>query len=165
MCWRTSVVGENVNGRSTMSAQIPPLFGESPGAPSLRFERRDGNAIATIDRSAKCNGIDVATSRALAKVVVLVEADELVRVAILTASGCKAFSRGANLEKFAAGRGEEITAGTGRLGGLVHAQRRTPWIAAVRELATGGGTELTLARDLTVAGKGRGSSYRKSGRD
>lgn len=111
-----------------------------------------GIALITLNRPNKRNAINVSASRTLASLVEKTEADPDIRVVVLTGTGPLAFCAGADLDDIAAGIGEQIVVNQDGMGGLIHAKRRKPWIAAVRGAALGGGTELALACDLIIAG-------------
>ncbi|VVN68082.1 Carnitinyl-CoA dehydratase [Pseudomonas fluorescens] len=112
-----------------------------------------GIALITLNRPHKRNAINVSSSRALAQLVEQTEANPDIRVVVLTGSGPLVFCAGADLDDIAAGIGEQIAINEAGMGGLIHTNRRKPWIAAVRGAALGGGTELALACDLIIAGK------------
>lgn len=112
-----------------------------------------GIALITLNRPHKRNAINVSASSALARLVEQTEANPDIRVVVLTGAGPLAFCAGADLDDIAAGIGEQIAAHQAGMGGLIHAERRKPWIAAVRGAALGGGTELALACDMIIAGK------------
>lgn len=112
-----------------------------------------GIALITLNRPHKRNAINVSVSSALARLVEQTEANPDIRVVVLTGAGPLAFCAGADLDDIAAGIGEQIAAHQAGMGGLIHAERRKPWIAAVRGAALGGGTELALACDMIIAGK------------
>lgn len=125
-------------------AQLPP-------AP-VRFERHGAHiAVITLDRPEKRNAVNAAVTRLLARYVRLVDEDPQIRVAILQGAGGKVFCAGADLGEIAAGRGLELNHSRNGFAGFVNAKRIKPWIAAVSGSALGGGTELSLACDLTVA--------------
>jgi len=122
-------------------------------APAVLFERLTPQiALVTLNRPERRNSVNGAVARLLARYVQQIDQDPEIRVAILAAAGNTAFCAGADLAETAAGRGHELSYGRNGFAGFVNAQRRKPWIAAVRGFALGGGTELTLACDLAVAG-------------
>ncbi|MGQ7829777.1 enoyl-CoA hydratase-related protein [Altererythrobacter sp. Z27] len=108
-------------------------------------------ALITINRPDVRNAINGAVALGLNEAVRRVDEDNDLRVAILTASGDKAFSAGADLAEVAAGRGRELSLPGSGFAGFVQAKRNKPWIAAVRGNALGGGLELCLACDFVVA--------------
>jgi enoyl-CoA hydratase/carnithine racemase len=112
-----------------------------------------GIALITLNRPHKRNAINVSASRALARLVEQTEANPDIRAVVLTGTGPLAFCAGADLDDIAAGIGEQIAAHQSGMGGLIHAERHKPWIAAVRGTAMGGGSELALACDMIIAGK------------
>ena len=110
-------------------------------------------ALITINRPDRRNAVNGAVARLIARYVRQVEDDPEIRVAILTGAGDKSFCAGADLSEVSSGRTPEFAAEGNGFGGFVNAQRRKPWVAAVRGFALGGGTELALACDLVVAGE------------
>ena len=68
----------------------------------ILFEVEDGIAIITIDRPQQRNAINRGVNEGLRKAFELFESDESLRVAILTASGDKAFCAGMDLKEAAA---------------------------------------------------------------
>ncbi|WP_433211721.1 crotonase/enoyl-CoA hydratase family protein [Microtetraspora malaysiensis] len=119
--------------------------------------REGGVTTITIDRPEKLNALNYATIDALMSVLDQVEADEETRAVILTGSGRRAFSAGADIGDLAA----SIAGGVDQaLRDVVHRgqglTRRIetfpkPIIVAVNGLAFGGGCEITEAAPLAVA--------------
>lgn len=112
-------------------------------------------ARVTIDRADRMNAVDDATADALEAIWQKIEADNDVRVVVLTGSGEKAFCAGADMK--AGGNtlsGVEYweQARPGGFGGLtLRKSLHVPVIARVNGLAVGGGFELVLGCDIVVA--------------
>lgn len=114
-------------------------------------------ATLTLNRPEKLNAIDFATIARLHELLDWIEADDTIRVLILTGSGERAFSAGADIAEFKskvwAGpevalrefvrRGQRLTS---RLEAFPK-----PIVAAVNGLAYGGGCEVTEAVPLAIA--------------
>lgn len=121
--------------------------GKSP----VRIERRPPLLVVAIDRPAARNAVDGPTARALAEAFRAFEADDELKVAILTGSG-EHFCAGADLKAVAGGtQGNRIDpAGDGPMGPS-RMQLSKPVIAAVSGYCVAGGLELALWCDLRVA--------------
>jgi len=119
--------------------------------PRIRFAPDGDLAVITINRPERRNAIDAATAAGLREAVDRLEADERLRVGILTGAGDRAFCAGVDLKAFAAGEGAAIIEGRGGFAGFTAYQRTKPFVAAVNGAALGGGFELVLACDLVVA--------------
>jgi len=120
----------------------------------IHFETKDGIARVTIDRPEVMNAIDAASEQELQKIWLAIEHDRNVRVAVLTGSGERAFSTGADMKGGSGARGIDYWAMSrpGGFGGI--ALRETldiPVIARVNGHAVGGGFEMVLGCDLVVA--------------
>ncbi|WP_066943398.1 crotonase/enoyl-CoA hydratase family protein [Microtetraspora fusca] len=119
--------------------------------------REGGVTTITIDRPEKLNALNYATIDALMNVLDRVEADEETRAVILTGSGRRAFSAGADIGDLAAsiaGGVDQALREVVRRGQGLTRRIETfpkPIIVAVNGLAYGGGCEITEAAPLAVA--------------
>jgi len=120
----------------------------------IRFALADHVARVTIDRPEVLNAIDVASERELQALWARIEADPEVRVVVLTGTGERAFSAGADLKERPGASQLDYwaTERPGGFGGI--ALRETldvPVIARVNGHALGGGLEMALGCDLIIA--------------
>lgn len=111
-------------------------------------EKRAGTLLITINRPEARNAINAAVAQGIAAAIDRLDADDDLRVAVLTGAG-GTFCSGMDLKGFL--RGELPTVEGRGFGGLTEAPPRKPLIAAVEGWAVAGGFELTLACDLVVA--------------
>lgn len=119
---------------------------------AVTLERLPGHvAWVTIDRPEARNAVNGEVTQGLEAAVDATEADDDVRVVVLTGAGSEAFCAGADLKEVAAGRGSALATERGGFAGFVYRERSKPWIAAVNGKALAGGAELVLACDLVVA--------------
>ena len=125
--------------------------------PNLLREVDDGIAILTLHRPEKLNALDYALIDALGAALDELEADAVVRAVILTGSGERAFSAGADIAEFAGsieGGVEkalrEFVRRGQRLTGQIEAYPK-PLIVAVNGIAFGAGCEITEAAPLALA--------------
>lgn len=126
----------------------------SSEAPVLSDRHGQQIAVFTINRPEARNAINGDVAQALEAAVNEVEADERLRVAVLTGAGGRVFSAGADLKEVSCGNLDKLIRKEGGFAGFVHAKRRKPWIAAVEGLAVAGGCEIALACDMIVASTG-----------
>src|SRR5712671_4084016 len=117
----------------------------------------DGVAVLTLNRPDKLNALDYALVQALETALQELEADRAVRAVILTGSGDRAFSAGADIAEFAG----SVEAGTEQAlrDFVLPGQRLTrhvesypkPLIVAVNGMAFGAGCEIAEAAPLAIA--------------
>lgn len=120
----------------------------------LYQEVTPGIALVTLNRPDAANAINAAVTTRLEQIRKQIDANPSIRVAILSASGDKVFCAGADLKEVSSSKGPSgLATEEGGFAGFVRAARRTPWIAAVRGKAYGGGFELMLACDMAVVGE------------
>lgn len=118
----------------------------------VTLERREEHvAFVTINRPEARNAVNSAVANGLEKVLLEIERDNDLRVAVLTGAGGKVFCAGADLKEVSQGRLDTLSTSAGGFGGFVNAERTKPWIAAVEGLALAGGCELALACDIIIA--------------
>jgi crotonobetainyl-CoA hydratase len=120
----------------------------------ILYELKDHVARVTIDRPDVLNAIDAASERELQQIWSEIESNRDVRCVVLTGSGERAFSTGADMKGGSGASGLEYWAlpRTGGFGGI--ALRETldvPVIARVNGHAVGGGFEMVLGCDVIVA--------------
>ncbi|MCJ2187615.1 enoyl-CoA hydratase-related protein [Novosphingobium beihaiensis] len=111
-------------------------------------------ALVTINRPEARNAVNGAVAEAIEGIVKSVEADGDIRAVVLTGSGGKVFSAGADLKEVSAGNLNKLIRPETGFAGFVFHERTKPWIAAVEGLALAGGCELALACDMIVASEG-----------
>ena len=122
-------------------------------ADNLIVERDGALAVVTINRPRVLNALDGLTLDELATTMGRLEADEAVRVVLLTGAGGKAFAAGADINELTqlspAGAREHAVRGQrvlDRIEGL-----GKPVIAAINGFALGGGCELAMACTIRIA--------------
>jgi crotonobetainyl-CoA hydratase/dehydration protein DpgD len=128
------------------------------GATRVRFEAKDHVARVTLDRPEVLNAMDLRMHEELAEIWDGIEADDEIRVVVLTGAGERAFSVGQDLTERA--RRDEAGTPASTFGGRDQPGRprlterfgfSKPVVARVDGYALGGGLELALACDLVVA--------------
>lgn len=121
---------------------------------SVRFEIEGHVARVTIDRPERMNAVDAATEAELEGVWTKIEADPEIRCVVLTGTGDRAFSAGADLKSGSGASGLEYWArgNANGFGGIAMRESLTvPVIARVNGLALGGGMEMVLGCDIVIA--------------
>jgi crotonobetainyl-CoA hydratase len=110
--------------------------------------------LITINRPEVMNAINADVAGGIGSALEYADLSPEIRAVVMTGSGSKAFSAGADLKAVA--RGESLVdpeMASWGFAGLVRHPINKPIIAAVNGFALGGGTEIVLACDLAVAAK------------
>lgn len=113
----------------------------------------EGIAIITLNRPDQLNALSKEVVCELEHAIAESNADDTVRVVILTGSGEKAFAAGADISEFngmTPEQGESFALNGQRVFTQIEASRK-PVIAAVNGYALGGGCELAMACNLRIA--------------
>ncbi len=111
-------------------------------------------ATITLDRPEKLNAVTPEMLAGLDAALSAIEADEAVRVVVLTGAGDRAFCAGADINAWASLAPIDMWRTWVRSGHRVMdrlEELRQPTIAALNGIAYGGGLELALACDLRIA--------------
>jgi len=124
-------------------------MGEAGG--SIRVDDHGPVRVVTIDREARSNALDAATSDAVSRAVDEAEADPAVRVLVLTGAGHRSFCAGMDLKEAAErGAGQGLVPGRG-FAGITERRRTKPLIVAANGAVVAGGFEIALAADIVIA--------------
>jgi enoyl-CoA hydratase/carnithine racemase len=126
----------------------------------IRYDTTGGTATITLNRPGRLNAFTVTMAHELVAAFDLADADDSVRVIVLTGAG-RGFCAGADLAEGAATFGEGRAPLTGTIagaprdrGGVVSlriAASRKPVIAAINGPAVGVGVTMTLPADIRIA--------------
>ena len=122
----------------------------TPGFKYLRLDREDAILTITIDRPEVLNALHLPAHLELDRAFDLYAADDVLRVAIITGAGERAFCVGTDLKSLAVTGDYEYPPG-GFAGITKRFDLWKPVIAAVNGLCLGGGVEIVAACDLAVA--------------
>ena len=118
----------------------------------LALTREEGYAVITLNRP-PANAIDSVALAELGRALDEIESDRKIRSIIVTGSGDRMFSAGADITEFAAATAEEQERFMARGCDLFDRIQGfpKPIIAAVNGFALGGGNELAMACDIRIA--------------
>jgi enoyl-CoA hydratase len=119
---------------------------------TLLLERRDRVALLTINRPEKLNALNIQTRREGAAALEELQADDAVRVVVITGAGEKSFVAGADIAEFE-GRTAltQRDVMTGRSLFTAFDAFTKPVVAMINGFCLGGGCELAMACDLRIA--------------
>jgi enoyl-CoA hydratase len=122
---------------------------------AIRYELTDGIATITLNRPAVHNAMNERMREELTAVFGEVVRSEDARVVVVTGTGERAFSAGADIREFVAPQVPVRFRDGRRRVDFRAAMDRCPQpiIAAIRGFALGGGLELALACDIRIAGE------------
>jgi enoyl-CoA hydratase len=114
-------------------------------------ERHGHVLLISLNRPDAMNAVNMDLANALAAALDDFDADDELRVGVLTGNG-RGFSAGMDLKAFVSG-GMPLVEGRG-FAGITEKSCRKPLIAAVEGFALAGGLEIALSCDLLVASEG-----------
>lgn len=125
------------------------------GTDKLLVDVEDGIALVTFNNPEKRNALSVEIRAALPGALAALQADEGVRVVVLTGAGDKAFVSGADISEFADGRTsaearaefDRVAADSGRAWRAL----QKPVLAMIRGFCIGGGLLTALQADIRIA--------------
>ncbi|MEM3766265.1 MAG: enoyl-CoA hydratase/isomerase family protein, partial [Candidatus Bathyarchaeia archaeon] len=119
----------------------------------ILYEKSEGIATITINRPEALNALNADVIDEILKALKDAEADENVKVIVLTGAGEKAFSAGADIKtmrEMNALKARELSQIGGKLCSTIENLEK-PVIAAINGYALGGGLEAAMACDIRIA--------------
>jgi len=122
---------------------------------NIKVEKKDGIATVLIDRPKVLNALNTETIKELTKAINDLENDKKIRVVVLRGAGDKAFIAGADIKEMkdmSVLQAKDFSELGHNLLSCIR-QSRIPFIAMVNGYALGGGCELLMSCDITVAGR------------
>jgi len=121
-----------------------------PGGGAVLTEASGGVLLITLNRPQARNAVNAAVAEGMAAALDRLDADDELRVGILTGAG-SSFCAGMDLKAFVAGE-RPYAEGRG-FAGIAERPPEKPIIAAIEGYAVAGGFEVALACDLIVAAR------------
>ncbi len=122
-------------------------------AEQILFEIEGTVARITLNRPEKLNAMTPDMSAELLRVCRLADADEAIRVVLLTGAGERAFSAGSDMKALGTKPAPWVFRNRIEYARAVRDIRK-PVIAALRGWVLGGGLEMAIAADIRIAGRG-----------
>ncbi|MDE0120435.1 MAG: enoyl-CoA hydratase/isomerase family protein [bacterium] len=121
--------------------------------PELSLTRRDGVARVTIDRPERKHAWSVSMWSEMAELVGRCARDDSVRVVLVTSTGDRVFSAGADIEQFGGADAASVQESLQGVEGVMASIEACPKpvIAVVSGAAVGAGTEVAAACDIRIA--------------
>jgi enoyl-CoA hydratase len=130
------------------------MFMTDTGDSRVTLKIADRLATITLNRAEKLNALDFAMIPALERAAHIIDADNDVRVAIITGAGEKSFCAGGDIASWSGLSPEQFALQWIRQGHRAFdalARLRQPLIAALNGHTLGGGFELAITADLRIA--------------